>query len=131
PDWLREHAIDLVSVDVPDLPDLYPRGLVRSGTRAYIRLHSRNAANWYRGSTRRYDYDYADDELAEWVAALEKDGAGLEEVLFLFNNCFHAHAVVNARRLRDLLRRLEPGFAVVEPTPLSSKIGRASCRERR
>src|SRR5205807_5266600 len=106
PEWLREHAIDLVSVDVPDLPGLYPRGLILSGQRAYIRLHSRNAANWYRAQTRRYDYEYTDEELEEWVSALEQNETKLKDVLFLFNNCFHAHAMKNARRLGTLLHRL-------------------------
>jgi uncharacterized protein YecE (DUF72 family) len=32
-DWLRHHRLDLVSVDVPALPNLYPRGLVQSSER--------------------------------------------------------------------------------------------------
>src|SRR5262249_60700547 len=31
PPWLGERHVDLVSVDVPELPGLYPPGLVRSG----------------------------------------------------------------------------------------------------
>src|SRR5262249_3928738 len=30
PPWLNEHRLDLVAVDVPDIPGLYPRGLVYS-----------------------------------------------------------------------------------------------------
>src|SRR5947209_2801729 len=58
PEWLRTHGLDLVSVDVPDLPALYPRGLVHSGPHVYVRFHSRNAAIWYASDKRRYDYDY-------------------------------------------------------------------------
>jgi uncharacterized protein YecE (DUF72 family) len=76
PGWLAERGLDLVSVDVPDLSGLYPRGLVRSGKRLYIRFHSRNAANWYRSGEERYDYDYSDAELEEWVAALDGLFAG-------------------------------------------------------
>jgi uncharacterized protein YecE (DUF72 family) len=65
PDWLAEHGLDLVAVDVPDLPALYPRGWVRSGSRAYVRLHSRNAAKWYKGDKQRYDFEYDDASLRE------------------------------------------------------------------
>ncbi len=67
PGWLAERHIDLVAVDAPALPQLYPSGLVRSTERVYVRLHSRNAANWYASDKERYDYDYDDAALAEWV----------------------------------------------------------------
>lgn len=110
--WLAEQGIDLVAVDVPDLPGLYPRGLVRSGSRIYVRLHSRNAANWYRDDS-RYDFDYRDEELAEWIAALAAEPA--LEGLLLFNNCQRTQAARNARRMQELLKRLAPQLEVVEP----------------
>ena len=39
--------LDLVAVDAPNLPGLFPSGWVQSSPRAYVRLHSRNADNWY------------------------------------------------------------------------------------
>ena len=44
PAWLAEHGLDLVSVDVPDLRALYPRGLAQSGPRVYVRFHSRDGS---------------------------------------------------------------------------------------
>src|SRR5437763_1230959 len=85
PPWLREHDITLVSVDVPDLPGLYPRGLVCSGPRAYVRFHSRNPS-WYHSSRGRYDYRYTEKELAEWAEAVAQHAGRLDDVLFLFNN---------------------------------------------
>src|SRR5262249_18625747 len=67
PDWLREHDIDLVSVDVPPIPNLYPTGLVQSGPHVYVRLHSRNGHNWYLSDKERYDYDYDDAALTGWI----------------------------------------------------------------
>src|SRR5262245_37699081 len=58
PPWLGQRQVDLVSVDVPDLPGLYPRGLVQSGLRIYVRFHSRNAGNWYLSDKERYDYTF-------------------------------------------------------------------------
>jgi uncharacterized protein YecE (DUF72 family) len=115
PDWLHNYQIDLVSVDVPDLPGLYPRALVRSGPRLYVRFHSRNAANWYRSDKDRYDYTYDDAALAEWVSALAATAERDERVLLLFNNCHRGQAAENARRMRELLTRLAPEMPVVEP----------------
>jgi uncharacterized protein YecE (DUF72 family) len=114
PLWLREHHLDLVSVDVPDLPGLYPRGLVQSGERVYIRFHSRNAENWYRSGAERYDYDYSDDEMQEWIDALERLPS-IATLLLLFNNCRDAHAVRNAQRMRELLLSRMQRQRVVEP----------------
>jgi uncharacterized protein YecE (DUF72 family) len=115
PDWLRRHGLDLVAVDVPDLPGLYPRGLVQSSPRLYVRFHSRNAAAWYGSDKERYDYDYGDPALTEWVEALAAAADRSERVLLLFNNCHRGQATENARRMRELLLRLAPELDVVEP----------------
>jgi uncharacterized protein YecE (DUF72 family) len=112
---LQERGIDLVAVDVPDLPNLYPRGWVQSGPRAYVRLHSRNATNWYRSDKDRYDYDYDDAALAEWIQALRTAADRTDRVLLLFNNCQRSQAAENARRMRELLARLAPEHQVVGP----------------
>lgn len=115
PAWLAEHRLDLVAVDVPDLPGLFPRGWVQSGPLAYIRLHSRNAASWYAGEKARYDYNYEDAALNEWVEAASANAGQTRQALFLFNNCHRSQAAVNARRLRSLLEREAPRFNVVAP----------------
>ena len=115
PAWLAERRLDLVAVDAPDLPGLYPSGWVQSGPRAYVRLHSRNAANWYKSDKERYDYLYSDAELGEWVGALGATAPGTEEVLFLFNNCHRGQAVVNARRMQALIGEQAPQLHLVPP----------------
>jgi uncharacterized protein YecE (DUF72 family) len=114
PAWLAERRLDLVAVDVPDLPALFPRGWVQSTPRAYVRFHSRNAGNWYAGGVERYDYGYADGELAPWVDAAAR-AEGAEEALFLFNNCHGGRAAADARRVRALLAERAPQLHVVEP----------------
>ena len=122
--WLAEQGLDLVAVDVPDLSGLYPRGWVRSGRRAYVRLHSRNAAAWYGGGQERYDYDYDDAALSEWVWAAA--GAPDSEVsLFLFNNCHGGRAAPNARRLRSLFERHAPQARVVGPFAANHPVQRS------
>ncbi len=116
--WLRERDVDLVAVDVPNLPNLYPRGLVQSGPTVYVRLHSRNAGNWYKSDKDRYDYSYDDAALREWVGAFHDNPQPTERVLLLFNNCHRSQAAQNAERMRELLGRLLPGEAVVPPPAL-------------
>jgi uncharacterized protein YecE (DUF72 family) len=113
PEWLAEHGLDLVAVDVPDLPGLYPRGWAQAGRRAYVRLHSRNAENWYAGGKERYNYTFSDVELNEWVQGATAAAEQVDEALFLFNNCYGGHAVINARRLDELFRRNAPDLSVV------------------
>ena len=116
--WLAERHVDLVSVDVPELPGLYPRGMVRSGPTVYVRLHSRDAAKWYLAGADRYDYDYTDGELQDWIDATEETArqAGVGRFLFLFNNCAGSLAAHNARRLREMLGQQMPQSNVIAPT---------------
>jgi uncharacterized protein YecE (DUF72 family) len=115
PEWLQDHGLDLVAVDAPNLPGLYPGGWAQSGRRAYVRLHSRNDAKWYAGDKERYDYLYSDKELTEWVDAAKDAAHTTDETLFLFNNCYRGQAVVNARRLRELFELRAPKLSVVPP----------------
>ncbi len=112
---LAKAGIGLVAVDVPNLPNLYPRGLVRSTPRIYVRLHSRNATNWYGSNSDRYDYDYSDAEMEEWIRELVVAKDQTQQAFVLFNNCHHAQAAANARRFQELLRNLPEGVDIVEP----------------
>jgi uncharacterized protein YecE (DUF72 family) len=115
PAWLADRGLDLVAVDVPELPGLYPRGLVRTSSTAYVRFHSRVAGNWYQSDKERYDYDYSDAELTGWVSALAADLPADGKALLLFNNCHRSQAVLNARRMRELVGRLAPQLGPVGP----------------
>ncbi|HLJ93492.1 MAG TPA: DUF72 domain-containing protein [Gemmataceae bacterium] len=113
--WLTEHHLDLVSVDVPKLPGLFPRGLIQSSPVVYVRFHSRNAENWYRSDKDRYDFDYDDQALGEWIEALRRNDHPSNRVLLLFNNCQRSQAAANAQRMRELLSRMGAGMEIVAP----------------
>jgi uncharacterized protein YecE (DUF72 family) len=115
PTWLEKRALELVSVDVPDLPGLYPRGLVRTGSRVYVRFHSRNAANWYLSDKDRYDFHYSDVLLRQWIGELRTAAGAASHALLLFNNCHRAQAAANAQRLRELLEKFAPELPIVAP----------------
>ena len=113
--WLQDRGVDLVAVDVPEIPALYPRGLVQSSSRIYVRFHSRLAKNWYQSDKDRYDYDYDDAALQEWIDALRSAPAATEQAMLLFNNCQRSQAAANAARMQELLRMLAPEMNVVPP----------------
>jgi uncharacterized protein YecE (DUF72 family) len=122
PAWLAERGIDLVSVDAPALPQLFPSGLVQSTRRIYVRLHSRNAGNWYQSEKERYDYNYDDEELGEWVEAVLRRAEQKEEALLLFNNCHGGRAADNARRIMSLF--LNAGTPTVAPFARAAPVQR-------
>jgi uncharacterized protein YecE (DUF72 family) len=115
PEWLRERDVDLVSVDVPDIRALYPRGVVQSTRRIYVRFHSRNAGNWYLGDKERYDFDYSDADLTAWINSLTARTGQADHAFLLLNNCRGGQAVRNAQRFQQLLPRTAPQLDVVEP----------------
>jgi uncharacterized protein YecE (DUF72 family) len=118
PAWLAEKGVGLVAVDVPNLPGLFPRGWVQSGPTAYVRLHSRNAGRWYRSGEERYDYDFSDEEMGEWITDLRRQHreGGTERAMLLFNNCSFGRAAQNARRMQALLRSVAPEIEQIAPS---------------
>lgn len=121
PGWLARHGFDVVSVGVPDLPQLFPAGPRAVGTRFYARLHSQNPANWYAGGPARYDYDYPEETLRAWAAGLKRAAdAGTKQAVVFFNNCVGVQAVENAKRLAELVRATVPGVTVVPPAVRSA-----------
>jgi uncharacterized protein YecE (DUF72 family) len=101
---LQEVNAAMVNVDEPRLPRLpAPTELVSSDL-AYLRLHGRNEANWWKGdNVSRYDYLYSQKELSEWLPRIERMLAKARLLLVIFNNHSRGQAIHNARQLRDLL----------------------------
>jgi uncharacterized protein YecE (DUF72 family) len=122
-EWLQERNIVAVSVDVPDLPSLYPRKLVRTGRHFYVRLHSRRASSWHGSFADRYDYAYTDQELRWWIDQLAARADEADQAMILFNNCRYANAVVNAQRLTELLASRGHPFNVIRPMPAKAMQG--------
>ena len=90
---------------------LLPADARRVAPVCYMRLHGRNAAEWWdHGEAEdRYDYLYSATELAPFAeAAREASAVGRKVVLYL-NNHFSAKAVANAAVLRHQLGQDVPG----------------------
>lgn len=105
---LDKRQVGLVMVDAPELRGLpTPQNLV-TGNKAYIRMHGRNAQNWWEGdAVSRYDYSYTDDELISWIPKIVS--MAKKAVLFIsFNNHARGNAVKNARQLSALIQARTP-----------------------
>ncbi len=78
---------------------------VTSGELAYVRLHGRNAQTWQGSRTvaERFDWQYSDDELGEWVGPVMDMAERAQEVAVVFNNNHGDFALRSAARFGDLL----------------------------
>lgn len=111
--WLEAHGAAFVCTDGPqgDAPTMMPRiDAVTCPALAYVRAHGRNAEGYLTGGSvaERFDWDYADDELAEVrerVLGLAEEAA---QVRMMFNNNRDDLAPRAATRMRVLLGQ-DPG----------------------
>ena len=85
--------------------------LTGSAPLAYIRLHGRNAAQWWDHEVAddRYNYLYSGEELKPFAQAAESAASVRKRVLVYFNNHFSAKAVANASVLKHDLGQIIPG----------------------
>jgi len=109
---LREHRIGYCAVDEPQLPGLIPPVTMVTAEDAYVRFHGRNAQSWWGqggarggGSGDRYDYDYREDELREWVRKVAELAEQARRTYLFFNNCHAGQAARNAKLMQELLRQ--------------------------
>jgi len=105
-DWLAGRRIGYCAVDEPALPGLVPPVTLVSTDAAYVRFHGRNRETWWgRGGGDRYDYDYSNAELAEWVERVRALADRARQTYLFFNNCHAGQAARNAKLMEELLRR--------------------------
>jgi uncharacterized protein YecE (DUF72 family) len=70
----------------------------------YMRLHGRNAKQWWQGNSEdRYDYLYSRDELTEFADVAGAARALVKNVYLYTNNHFASKSVANAAMLKDAL----------------------------
>jgi uncharacterized protein YecE (DUF72 family) len=113
---LARHAAGLVLIDEPRFESSIatnPSLVISAAAErpAYIRLHGRNAANWWRHeqSEDRYNYLYSRQELQPFVeTAAQADKTG-RKVFVYMNNHFSAKAVANAAIIKADLGQPVPG----------------------
>ena len=103
---LREEKIGYVCVDEPQMRGLLAPDLFATTETAYVRLHGRNAEQWWGGGPLRYDYKYSFEELNEWKVKIDKlRSRGRVHTLYMFfNNCHQGQAVTNALEMKRLVQ---------------------------
>lgn len=105
-DGLRKRNIGFVNVDEPALKGLLKKSSIVTSDIGYIRFHGRNAQNWWTGdNVSRYDYNYSDTELTEWIPSIAQIMEQTNIVLIVFNNHSKGQAVQNAKRLKELMNQ--------------------------
>ncbi len=77
----------------------------------YLRLHGRNAAQWWspEAAEDRYNYLYSEAELRPFAEVVKAVSPGVRKAYVYLNNHFAAKAVVNAAVLRHQLGQAVPG----------------------
>jgi uncharacterized protein YecE (DUF72 family) len=106
-DFLRRNDLSFVCVDEPQgFKSSVPPVAEATSDIGLVRFHGRNSETWEKkgiGPAERFDYLYSDEELLEWVPRIRKLAQLTKELHILFNNCYLAHAVVNARQIQLML----------------------------
>jgi uncharacterized protein YecE (DUF72 family) len=77
---------------------------------AYVRLHGRNASDWFRpdaGRDARYDYRYRDRELEPIAAMVSRMADAAEKVIVIQNNHRRGQALANGLQMARILGREE------------------------
>jgi uncharacterized protein YecE (DUF72 family) len=106
--FLRARDIPYVTVDSPQgfesaMPPIYE---TTSSRLAVVRFHGRNRQNWnVKGAppSVRFQHNYSDAELQEWVPRIRAMEEQVAEVHAIMNNNYSNWAPANARRLNELL----------------------------
>jgi uncharacterized protein YecE (DUF72 family) len=103
---LREYGAALVQIDEPKFhTSIRQTGLANVRTFYYLRLHGRNAAQWWKHdrSEDRYNYLYSDEELDPIVEAVEEASRDVKKAYLYANNHFSAKSVANAATIKAKL----------------------------
>lgn len=104
---LRAEGLSLVNIDQPSLEHNIPPGDVLTGPLAYVRLHGRNAQQWwadpqpYYGA--RYDYLYSPEEMTPWVERVTRMAIEADNTVVVFNNHHRGDAIVGAMEFAQML----------------------------
>lgn len=103
---LSEHRAAWVQLDEPKFSSSIRQDLTPNIEGfMYVRLHGRNAAEWWEHDEAedRYNYLYTEDELKPIVEKVRAARSTVRKLYLFLNNHFSAAAVADAVMVRDLL----------------------------
>jgi uncharacterized protein YecE (DUF72 family) len=106
-DFLKRNVLAFVCVDEPQgFKSSVPPVAEATSDMGLVRFHGRNRDMWERkgiSTTERFNYLYAEQELAEWVPKIKELASKTQQLHVLFNNCYADKAVTNARQIGFML----------------------------
>ena len=105
-DLLNAHGAAWTQIDEPKFRFSIRQDLLPNvKTFYYLRLHGRNAQQWWAHGTSedRYNYFYTEDELKPLAESVKKARAQVKKAYAYLNNHFAAQSVADATVLRHLL----------------------------
>ncbi len=103
---LAEHEAAWVQIDEPKFASSIRQSFTPNVERLmYVRLHGRNAAQWWDPEDRdeRYNYLYTEEELTPIAERVRAARAAVRKLYLYMNNHFSAQAVADATMVRHLL----------------------------
>jgi uncharacterized protein YecE (DUF72 family) len=104
---MKSRNVPLVSLDMPDIPNLPPQMEVVTAPVAYIRLHGRNKEAWWgKDAHAQYDYLYTDMEIGSWVDRIKRINEQAQRLLIYFNNHPFGKAARNALQLEAVVNKM-------------------------
>jgi uncharacterized protein YecE (DUF72 family) len=108
---LAERGVAFCNIDQPIFRDsLRPTDAVTARI-GYVRLHGRNADDWFRpdaGRDDRYNYLYSEEDLQPWLEKIRHMRNRVNELFIVTNNHYRGQAVVNALEIQAALGKGAP-----------------------
>jgi uncharacterized protein YecE (DUF72 family) len=103
---MADRDIAFCNIDQPLFKRSMAPGAAVTAPVGYVRLHGRNANDWFRseaGRDDRYDYLYSREELKPWVEKIQRMRKRVDDLFVITNNHYRGQAVVNAFDLQQAL----------------------------
>jgi uncharacterized protein YecE (DUF72 family) len=106
-DFLRRHDVGFCNLDQPRIASSIGPTEAATSTVGYVRLHGRNAENWFKKKAEpweRYDYVYSEEELTPWMPRIRRIAEQTTDVFIIANNHYRGKAPLAALTLLAMLR---------------------------
>ena len=105
---LIDYRVAFCNIDQPAYTRAMPPTAFLTSPVGYVRLHGRNAFNWYQDDrapqqAHRYDYLYSDAELSEWRTRIQRVSGFATKTFVITNNDAGGKAIINGLQLQSML----------------------------
>jgi uncharacterized protein YecE (DUF72 family) len=105
-DFLRSREVGFCNIDQPGVARSLGATEAVTSRVGYVRLHGRNAQDWFRreaGPSARYDYLYAEEELAPWADRIRRMAEQTADIFIIANNHYRGKGPLAALTLLSML----------------------------